>query len=316
MNSKNQNTPENTECGSWHDVCWSLHDAANRPDKYSDDSFSGVYGSQYVRVDHGKNDSASGYDSEFFDENHEKEIPIGSPNPGGGEARPEATFPNESPAKSPTSPNSARQISASRPQVSQCVESSSAASPNPAPNENPEAISTDASRKKRVFELKKENFYPFIESSEKIMIDFWAPRNLASQNQTKILESLLRGQDFDASARFARVNVEENPELAEAFGIDGAPTTLLFRNGRAARRFVGLTDALVLFNAMTEDPIIEDVALERVTIKDATLENATSEEPRQEKDGGEEAENGKKQLKTAENSIAEDEKKEEKDGSV
>jgi len=66
----------------------------------------------------------------------------------------------------------------------------------------------------------------------------------------RILDSMIRGTELGEDIRFARVNVDENPELAEEFGVGSIPSTLLFRNGRPERRFVGLTGARILTDAL------------------------------------------------------------------
>jgi thioredoxin 1 len=36
------------------------------------------------------------------------------------------------------------------------------------------------------------------------------------------------------------VNVDENPELAQKYGIRGIPTMIFFKNGQAAKTLVGM----------------------------------------------------------------------------
>jgi thioredoxin 1 len=73
-----------------------------------------------------------------------------------------------------------------------------------------------------------------------VIVDFWAPwcgpcRALAPQ-----LERL--AQRFEGQVQVRKLNVDEAPELAAAFGVRGVPTLVLFKNGQPNARLVGLQD--------------------------------------------------------------------------
>ncbi|MFM8325517.1 MAG: thioredoxin family protein, partial [Pirellulaceae bacterium] len=42
------------------------------------------------------------------------------------------------------------------------------------------------------------------------------------------------------SVLVGKVNVDENPEVATAYGIQSIPTLMIFRNGEVVERFVGM----------------------------------------------------------------------------
>jgi thioredoxin len=50
-------------------------------------------------------------------------------------------------------------------------------------------------------------------------------------------------QEMKDKIAFYKINVDENPSVAQLYGIQGIPTTLLFVNGRFADRLVGLVPA-------------------------------------------------------------------------
>ncbi len=52
-----------------------------------------------------------------------------------------------------------------------------------------------------------------------------------------VMEELAR--DYAGKAVFARVNVDENPEVAGRYNIMSIPHFIIFRNGRPAERIVG-----------------------------------------------------------------------------
>ena len=53
-------------------------------------------------------------------------------------------------------------------------------------------------------------------------------------------------QEFEGRIRFAKVNVDENPELAAKYGIVSIPTVMLFRDKEQPKRLIGLVDAQML----------------------------------------------------------------------
>jgi thioredoxin 1 len=78
-------------------------------------------------------------------------------------------------------------------------------------------------------------------ANQPVLVDFWAPwcgpcRMIAPQ----VHELAVAYAD---RARVAKVNVDENPEIAARYGISGIPTLLIFKNGQVVDRVVGFTSA-------------------------------------------------------------------------
>jgi thioredoxin 1 len=55
-----------------------------------------------------------------------------------------------------------------------------------------------------------------------------------------LLERL--AEHYDGRIRFVKVNIDEEPEVAKTFQVEGVPTLLFFRDGQVTNRVVGLTD--------------------------------------------------------------------------
>ncbi|MDO4629013.1 MAG: thioredoxin domain-containing protein [Planctomycetia bacterium] len=88
--------------------------------------------------------------------------------------------------------------------------------------------------------LNRDDFREFIEGGERVLVDFWAPRCMSCRNQMNILDTMLRERQLPGGTSIAKVNVDDNPEIAEEFGIMNIPTMMVFRNGNVTRRYVGI----------------------------------------------------------------------------
>ncbi|MBR2634510.1 MAG: thioredoxin [Clostridia bacterium] len=95
-------------------------------------------------------------------------------------------------------------------------------------------------------ELNADQFDSFIRQAQKLtIVDFWASWCGPCRMIAPVLEELDREDD---SILVCKVNVDENPELADRFGIEAIPTLLFFKNGELVKKKTGLypKDALQL----------------------------------------------------------------------
>ncbi len=70
-----------------------------------------------------------------------------------------------------------------------------------------------------------------------IIVDFWAPGSAACAQLTSQLESLV--QAAKGAVKLAKVNLQENPELAGQLQVQAVPTIYAFQNGRPVDGFAG-----------------------------------------------------------------------------
>lgn len=75
-------------------------------------------------------------------------------------------------------------------------------------------------------ELTKDNFEQVVTGSDMVVVDFWAPWCAPCRSFAPTYEA---ASERHENVVFAKVNTEEEQELAAAFNIRSIPTLMLFR---------------------------------------------------------------------------------------
>ena len=85
--------------------------------------------------------------------------------------------------------------------------------------------------------ITKENFEEQVLRAEKpVLVDFWAPWCTYCRRIAPAVDQVA-GQ-YGEQMVVGKVNVDEQPELAERFGVETIPTLLVFRNGQAGEPLI------------------------------------------------------------------------------
>ncbi|MCD7824630.1 MAG: thioredoxin [Clostridiaceae bacterium] len=88
-----------------------------------------------------------------------------------------------------------------------------------------------------VLHLTKDNFEREVMQSDKpVFIDFWAAWCGPCQMVAPVIEEL--AQEV-ADVKIAKVNVDEEPDLAQKYNVMSIPTMLLVKNGEIVNTTVG-----------------------------------------------------------------------------
>lgn len=86
--------------------------------------------------------------------------------------------------------------------------------------------------------ITRENFENEVMKSDiPVLIDFWAPWCGPCRMMGAIIEQL--AEEYEGKAKVGKVNVDEEAELSQAFGVMSIPTIVLVKDGKIVKQAVG-----------------------------------------------------------------------------
>ena len=75
-----------------------------------------------------------------------------------------------------------------------------------------------------------------LDSDKKVLVDFWAPWCGPCRMVSPIVDEIAAEND---AIKVAKVNIDEEPQLAAQYGVMSIPTLMVFENGDIADKAVG-----------------------------------------------------------------------------
>ena len=87
-------------------------------------------------------------------------------------------------------------------------------------------------------EFTDSNLKEYIASGKPVVVDFWAEWCGPCRMIAPIIDEV--AAEYEGRAAIGKLNVDENSETPEKYGIRNIPTILFFKNGELADKQVGM----------------------------------------------------------------------------
>ena len=98
-----------------------------------------------------------------------------------------------------------------------------------------------------IAELNDTNFDETVSKADGlVMVDFWATWCGPCRKLSPVLDEI--AQNYEGKVKVVKVNADENKEIVTSNSISGLPSLLVFKDGQAVERMVGLMPKSTIIN--------------------------------------------------------------------
>ena len=87
-----------------------------------------------------------------------------------------------------------------------------------------------------------------LKADKPVLVDFWAVWCGPCQMQGPIVEEV--AMSVGSKAKVGKMNVDENPQVAQKFGIMSIPTLMIFKGGTVVKQFIGVQSKETLLSEL------------------------------------------------------------------
>lgn len=99
-----------------------------------------------------------------------------------------------------------------------------------------------------VREFTDDNFdSEVLKSDSPVLVDFWAPWCGPCRQIAPMIDELA-GENPEV--KIGKVNIDDNPQAAQRYGVSSIPTLMLFKNGEVSETFIGVRPKAQLQEAL------------------------------------------------------------------
>ncbi len=98
--------------------------------------------------------------------------------------------------------------------------------------------------------VNNSNFKETINNNDVVLVDFYAEWCGPCKALHPVLESV--ATDFEGKAVISKINVDQNPELSQQFGVRSIPSLFYFQNGKLIEHETGYKSKEEITDKLTQ----------------------------------------------------------------
>ncbi|MEQ1621933.1 MAG: thioredoxin TrxA [Methylococcales bacterium] len=76
-----------------------------------------------------------------------------------------------------------------------------------------------------------------LKASNPVLVDYWAEWCGPCKQLSPVVDEIAK--DYDGKLTVVKINIDENPQTPQQYGVRGIPTLMLFKNGEVEATKVG-----------------------------------------------------------------------------